>query len=244
MLVVLFFPIAMDRKLFGMLNLLLERISHTEAMDDSGRNLLHIAVDVNHIDMVKLLLEKGMYIEAKDKNAQTALHIAVLKDHINMVSLLLDKGADIEAMDKSNQTPIDYTKGSIKTILNKRKRLLSNIDEKGNTVLHRAIISNRKKDIQNALIYIGNGVALDTQNKYGNTLLHLAIMNRLVHVSKALIYKGVDLTIENNVQQNVIDCAEKTNMNAIIKNLVEQYQLSKEERLVFSHESTERRQVS
>ena len=132
--------------------------------------------------MTRLLLDSGANIEAKDKDGRTPLHHAVLKEYLNVFILLLERGADIEAKDKSNQAPIDYAKGSIKTILKKRKSFLFHIDKNGNTALHNAI---RTGEVQNALIYVRNGVALDMIDREGNAPLHLAIIYKFDVVSKA-----------------------------------------------------------
>ena len=132
--------------------------------------------------MTRLLLDSGANIEAKDKDGRTPLYHAVLKEYLNVFILLLERGADIEAKDKSNQAPIDYAKGSIKTILKKRKSFLLHIDKNGNTALHNAI---RNGEVQNALIYVRNGVALDMIDREGNAPLHLAIIYKFDVVSKA-----------------------------------------------------------
>ena len=73
---------------------------------DSGKNLLHMAVDFNFYEGIILLLEAGIRSNSSDKFGFTPLMSAVEKSNMNIVKLLLKSGVDINTVDCHNENAL------------------------------------------------------------------------------------------------------------------------------------------
>ena len=66
---------------------------------------------------------------------------------------------------------------------------------------------------------LSNGAAINYQNRYGNTALHIAAKKGNFEVVKALVEKGANTTIKNNDGKTALDLAiESNNRNEEIIN--------------------------
>jgi len=126
--------------------------------------------------------------------------------------LLIEKGASIEAKDSKGKTPLNIASVGTREILSKRKKFLLETNYNGDTPLHRAI-KNRETEI--ALIYVGNSVALNLENRNGNTPLFLSILYDLDSVAKVLIDAGVLKGSNPESIQTALKLAKQKNMSGI-----------------------------
>ncbi len=80
---------------------------------------------------------------------------------------------------------------------------------------------NKKEAQEIAFDYINNNrVNLNTQDKYGNTPLHIAVINNNENVFMALIKAGAETDIENDKGERAIDiallkCCEENNKELV-----------------------------
>lgn len=70
----------------------------------TGKTLLHYAVDARKKEIVLLLLDKGLDVNAADKNGLTPLHTGI--SNMEIVRMLIAKGANVNAVDNSGQTAL------------------------------------------------------------------------------------------------------------------------------------------
>lgn len=94
---------------FERLNFLLKYRVNINALDDSGRTVLHKAVMANDLEVVeKLILSKKMDISIKDNQGRTALHHTQWKGNVKIARLLISNGADVNEPDAAGYTLLNY----------------------------------------------------------------------------------------------------------------------------------------
>ena len=74
-------------------------------LEESGRNLLHLATLKGYTDIVELLVDNGVDIDASDKSGKTALQYAKRYGHKRIAGLLKTHGADITLPEEYNSRP-------------------------------------------------------------------------------------------------------------------------------------------
>lgn len=87
------------------LDALIQRGCHINALDFNGRSALHVMVSKNQLECVVSLLAHDAEIDLKDKDGNTALHIAVEKKFIPIVQCLVVFGCDFNMKNKHDQSP-------------------------------------------------------------------------------------------------------------------------------------------
>ncbi|KAL7113668.1 hypothetical protein ACP275_04G074700 [Erythranthe tilingii] len=96
----------------GVVELLLQHsYDAEELLDNSGRNILHVAAENGRYNIVSYVLkDPGLenLINTKDKHGSTPLHLATTHWHPKIVSALTwDKRVDIESVDDKGMTALD-----------------------------------------------------------------------------------------------------------------------------------------
>ncbi|KAI0966455.1 ankyrin [Xylaria arbuscula] len=79
-----------------------------EAIGDTSRELVHLAVKYGRSDNLSLLLDKGADIESKNEWGHTPLHASVDFSEYEVAELLLDRGCKINERDFLNRTPLTF----------------------------------------------------------------------------------------------------------------------------------------
>ncbi|OWY96915.1 hypothetical protein PHMEG_00032695 [Phytophthora megakarya] len=83
-----------------MIDLVLNRTTDVNAVDEYGSSSLHVAVRSGKKEVVELLLERNANLTAKEEDGTTPLHAAVTNGNLEMVRLLLESKADVSAVDE------------------------------------------------------------------------------------------------------------------------------------------------
>ena len=82
-----------------------------------------------------------------------------------------------------------------------------------------AVRHGRKDDVASV---IENGFPLDSQNKYGNTLVHIAVQNNHKRILKTLLRSGAKVDIKNGKGMLPIDYASKYKYYHLMKYIIPQ----------------------
>ena len=106
--------------------------------------------DLRITKTAQVLLEQGASVHMRNRKGQTPLHLASQHGHSSIVALLLKSGADVDAQDNYNETPL----------------LLSPRPGWGDY--------KDSQTTKTAQLLLEHGANVRTQNKNGQTLLHLA----------------------------------------------------------------------
>ncbi len=185
------------------------------AKNERGATPLCHATEGGHQKLVEFLIANGANINDKDYAGRPALFGAAYRGHADIVKLLLDNDAEYNVKDNRGYTPMDwaamrgnkdiidvFTKKGVKanlfqaagcghiSLLEKLAKEgadINQIDDKGNTPLHMATLSNQKEF---ALAIIAKGAKLNVENKDGETPLDIAIEREKDEMAVMLREKG------------------------------------------------------
>ena len=104
-------------------------------------------------------------------------------------------------------------------ILIKNPSLVNTKDAKGETFLSYAI---KRKNIETSELIITSPILdYNFQDKNGNSYLHLAVINCLENIAKALIEKGININLQNNEGNTALHFAYSTGDIKLIKLIIE-----------------------
>jgi ankyrin repeat protein len=118
--------------------------NNINAVDKSGRTLLHTAVISHAKPIVEFLILKGALLDIHDSLGWVALHYAAQQYDIEMASILIKAGAHIDA-----------------------------IDNYGNSVLWRAVFESKGRG-EIIKLLLADGATPTLENNKGNSPLNLA----------------------------------------------------------------------
>ncbi|KAI0416777.1 ankyrin [Xylaria grammica] len=79
-----------------------------DVINDSSRELLHLAVRYGRPDNLRVLLDRGVDINSKNEWGHTPLHSAIDFGDYQAAELLLDRGCNINERDLLNRTPLTF----------------------------------------------------------------------------------------------------------------------------------------
>ena len=110
---------AVDAGHLDVVTYLVEQGADVNAAADSGRALLHVAVD--HLAVVRYLVEQGADVNVATVGGWTPLHEAVQRGHRDVVRYLVEQGADVNAVDMKGQTPLQLARSEeVRDLLRQR----------------------------------------------------------------------------------------------------------------------------
>ena len=164
--------------------------------DKKGKTPLHFAVSTCDFKGTQFLLEKftQSFLERSTKG-DLPIHIACKKDHVEIVKMLFEQQWKEEQWN-------DHLTESITECINAQ----------GQNILHVAAKSGRNSVVKYILGQrnLNLPILLNSEDKDGNTALHLASMNFHPDVIiSPTRKKGVDVKLRNNKGLNAVDIVVK-----------------------------------
>lgn len=132
------------------------RPDFTREKDYDGCTPLHQACSKGHLEVTNELLKSDPDLASlQDKNGLTPLHWAIIKGHVSVVDKILSTGLHLAKM----------------------------TTEHGETVLHLGVKNNQYEAVQFLMEKLDFTQLLNSPDKDGNTVLHLATAAKLTTVS-------------------------------------------------------------
>src|SRR5690242_18756755 len=171
---------------------------------DPDSTVLIEAIKKNDNLLVQMLLGEGTNPHQATALGLLPLIVAVKFADLRIIKLLIQHGADVSARGPGNLNVLQIV---FKTFTTREEASIVNIVEyllakgvdgtalypDGKTLLHRAV-GAKSDHAKVVMLLIKNGIGIDTPDKDGNTALHLAASNGLIHTIKVLLEYHADTT--------------------------------------------------
>ena len=164
-----------------------------EASDAEGSKPLHIAAEMDKGGIVKTLLAAGVDIESKDNWGRTSFHRAIISKRRDSFDTLLRSGAAIAAVDAKSVSSLHLAAqaGQADMI----ETLLANGAERwcvadGNQPIHSAVRGRNPLAIE---ALVKERTDFDKLTTSGETLLHLACLEKDLELTKYILTNPVDI---------------------------------------------------
>ncbi len=195
--------IAVRKGAIEIVKILLKKGANINAKDNEGYAPIHSAVLWKNKDMILLLIKYKCNINARGEFNYTPLHFIAKRDNIELATLLIENGANVN--DKEGEygfsplrLSLDDNIYSIQSYEMAKYFIengadINSKDNRGETLLHSAIISGNLKTIN---FLIKNGADLNLKvsegtHKYaGNSPVQIAIKEKRQDIVKLLIKNG------------------------------------------------------
>lgn len=172
-------------------------------------NKLFGAVLENDLVKAKELISKGANVNQNNLGTPL-LHSAVLNQNEDIVDLLIRNGAKINAKDSDSKMAIDHAENSvIKDFLNICQKMYD--DQLCVAVLESDLVKAKE------LILKGANV---NQNRSGQSLLHIAVLNQNEDLVNLLIKNEVQVDAKNDKDQTALHMAAFLGNEKLVKLLV------------------------
>ena len=169
-----------------------------EVRDNMGMTTLLLATSKNFEKTAALLIDLGADLQSRDDRGNTSLHEAIRNRNLTIAKMLVNRGADMYAENRYHDTPLSlaFSAGitTVEGILT--PSAINTRDDKGNTPLHSAILSEAPEDI--IRLIIDKGVDINSRNSNIDTPLHLALKTKNTHAAQILAAAGADLFAKNS----------------------------------------------
>lgn len=176
---------------------------------------LHQAVkDINEV-RIRSLVQMGADVNATDEKGQIPLHLAAKIGRYSIVKYLVEHGSDVHKKDALHKTPLVYAieKNRIKVVvyLSKVANKMQKKEEDD------AFFTSAKTGDLNTLSYNLTRRDINSVNKDGKTVLHIASEEGNLEIVKFLLDMGADRTILDYDGRNALSYAKLTGNKELIR---------------------------
>lgn len=180
-----------------------------------GVTALLLAAKLGDINLVNLLLKYKANVNQQDIEGNTPLMIAIINNQIETVKILLDNGANPNINNKNGQNCLYITNNE--DIIN----LIIESDKSLNDKQIQFIKAMRFNNKEQVLNLIEDGVDINTQNSFGETVLMWAVTNHHIDIIEILLkQENINLNLQNAVGNTALIIASRLNNLDIVKLLL------------------------
>lgn len=179
----------------------------------NGYAPLHLATLGSYKNIVEMLLGYGVDVNMVSGHGNSSLHIAVMEQAYEVAKLLLGKGANVDAKNDSGWCPLHCAvEGGQVKFVEVLLQYGAHINSLTTFVLYRTplMLAANLGLSQIVKLLLANGAATDIVTQYGETALHLAVIERHLSVVKLLIENNVNLEVVTNLNVSAIHFASKS----------------------------------
>src|SRR5712692_7227511 len=222
--------------------LLLDRGADPNAATRTGHTPLMPAVDNGSLEDVKLLVAHGAAVNARDTYGASALADALARRRWPIAAFLVERGADVTAApDVNGETPLMIAIAAVPPLtsvpadgsdLRAGKALLDAVEVVKSLLDHKAEVNPRGTNGQTPLTLaatqchalvvrdlLERGAELNARSKTmaGATALILAAHCGNLPMAQALLAKGADVNLRDDLGRAALDLAEKNQQEPMIE---------------------------
>lgn len=187
--------------------------SDLKVTDGNGNNLLHMAAYSGKIELYKLFLEKG--VNPLDLNLEDNLPICY-SSNLEMLKYVLEESETF--LEENKQMSFEIFKNTSSTEIVEYLVVsgycdINQIDEDGNNGLYFAYI-NGNYDVFEKMILMG--IDVNNQNKFGDSILHITVMESAIEYIELLLKNNSDVSIKNLEGNSALDIAENLQVEEVL----------------------------
>ena len=182
-----------------------------ETSDAEGSKPIHVAIEADNDALLKLLLSAEVNIESKNNHGRTPLLESIILNRRTAFDTLLGKGADVDTTDAKKMSPLHWAAktGRVDMIeaLLTRGAKRQTFDQNGNLPIHEAAWVGHVLSIEALLVTSDD---LNCLTRPGETMLHIACLNKNWDVANYLLSKGnIDANRFATPQHTLLDSLPK-----------------------------------
>lgn len=181
------------------INILKDAINNVEdlnSLDNKYQTALFSAVLQDDANIALTLINHGINVNFLDKNGENVLYNAIIQGELNIpvIEALIKKNINMNVVDNKNRTIIDELLYIVDLQANENKNIEGRYK----------LISNKRDYLALALLFIENGLQIDTSDDEGKTTLQKEIENKNFENADFLIKCGANLNVTDENNRNII----------------------------------------
>ncbi|EFQ24903.1 uncharacterized protein GLRG_00047 [Colletotrichum graminicola M1.001] len=187
----------------GMVELLLRHGANTSIQNKRGDAAMHIALGTTGCSIVQMLVKYGADVHLRNRTGEMAVHIASRIPNVSILESLIQQGGDINAKDRRGMTPIHHR---IKHNFEMRPLVRLGADDlmfikdsHGMTAFHYAAGKTSAAMMRRFLALVQGqskrSRLLSSQDRFGQTALHLAAKRDNLNIFRVLLEAGANLEL-------------------------------------------------
>ncbi|XP_046581218.1 serine/threonine-protein phosphatase 6 regulatory ankyrin repeat subunit C-like [Haliotis rubra] len=182
--------------------------------------LLHRAAQHGNDKCADFLLVKGFQVDLKDNDGNTPLHLAVQNSHLECVKILLQHKAPVNQENREGLVPlsvIEIVNREIVTALVVAESILNQMDGKGRTILHKAVLCN---DLETVKFLCSKEADVNILSQCGSqtrSVVHLACEYADIEILKHLCISGARIEAVDADKRPIVHMTACSRVDALEK---------------------------
>ncbi|KAL8834144.1 MAG: hypothetical protein Q9170_003891 [Blastenia crenularia] len=180
---------AIQRRLFNVVEILLQHNPDLELRDAENRTPLILACRMLDSRLVQRLLEAGAEVKTADGSLDALIIDLVRHKQFTILQLLLDQGATLKEQALLLHEAAAQGKNEVIEFLLRNHMPIDAKDSRTMTPLMLAAERDQQASVR---LLLKNGASVDAQSHMGNTALHAAIFSDSAEIVSLLLEHGAD----------------------------------------------------
>ncbi|XP_046543393.1 uncharacterized protein LOC124253630 [Haliotis rubra] len=182
--------------------------------------LLHRAAQHGNDKCADFLLVKGFQVDLKDNDGNTPLHLAAQNSHLECVKILLQHKAPVNLENREGLVPlsvVEIVNREIVKALVVAESILNQMDGKGRTILHKAVLCN---DLETVKFLCSKEADVNILSQCGSqtrSVVHLACEYADIEILKFLCNSGARIEAVDADKRPIVHMAACSRVDALEK---------------------------